>query len=93
MKQQLAHHSVNGCNMRTGDLCGSGTISGSTEDSYGSLLEITWRGTKPITLPNGEVRKFIEDGDTIILSGYCQSQEGWRVGFGTCRGTILPALP
>lgn len=91
MKQQLAHHSVTGCNMRPGDLCGSGTISGKTPDSYGSLLEITWRGSKPISLPNGETRKFLVDGDTVVLSGYCQGN-GYRVGFGECTGQILPAV-
>jgi len=91
MRQQLAHHSITGCNMQAGDLCGSGTISGPTTESMGSLLELTWRGTKPITLPNNEVRKFIEDGDTIEFNAFAQG-EGYRVGFGSCAGTILPAL-
>jgi fumarylacetoacetase len=89
MKQQLVHHTVTGCNLRPGDLLGSGTISGPTPDSYGSLLEITWRGSKPLTLENGEERKFLLDGDSLSLSGYCQG-EGYRVGFGPCIGTILP---
>lgn len=86
----LAHHTVTGCNMRTGDLCGTGTISGPTEDSYGSLLELTWRGEKPIQLPNGETRKFLQDGDTVTMRGYCQG-DGYRVGFGEVTGKILPA--
>jgi fumarylacetoacetase len=90
-KQQLAHHTVNGCNMRPGDLCGSGTISGPTEDSYGSLLELTWSGQKEVELNDGVKRKFLEDGDEINLIGYCQG-EGYRVGFGDCLGKISPAL-
>jgi len=89
MKQQLVHHTVTGCNMSPGDLLGSGTISGPTPDSYGSMLEICWKGTKPLTLPSGEVRKFLANGDTLTLSGYCQG-EGYRVGFGSCSGVILP---
>ncbi len=88
--QQLAHQTVNGTNIRPGDLYGSGTVSGPTEDSFGSLLELTWRGTKPIELPNGETRKFLQDGDTVILRGWCQGV-GYRIGFGECRGTITPA--
>ncbi len=90
MEQMLAHHTVTGCNMRTGDLCGTGTISGPTEDSYGSMLELTWRGEKPIALPNGETRKFLQDGDTVVMKGYCQG-DGYRVGFGEVTGKILPA--
>lgn len=90
MPQQLAHHTVNGCNMQTGDLLASGTISGDTKDSRGSMLEITWRGAEPIKLPNGEERKFINDGDTVIMSAYCEG-EGYRVGFGEVSGKILPA--
>jgi fumarylacetoacetase len=88
--QQLAHHTVNGCNLRPGDLLASGTISGPEPGSYGSLLELTWRGTKPLELPGGEERRFLEDGDTVILTGWCQGP-GYRVGFGEVRGTILPA--
>lgn len=88
--QQLAHHTVNGCNLRTGDLLASGTISGPEPDSYGSLLELTWKGEKPIKLPNGEERKFLQDGDTVIISGYAQGK-GYRVGFGEVTGKILPA--
>ncbi len=90
MEQMLAHHTVTGCNMRTGDLCGTGTISGPMEDSYGSLLELTWRGEKPITLSNGETRKFLQDGDTVVMKAYCQG-DGYRIGFGEVVGRILPA--
>jgi fumarylacetoacetase len=91
MAQQLAHHTVAGCNVQVGDLMGSGTISGPTETSYGSLLEITWNNTKPLTLSNGEQRSFIQDGDTITMKGYCE-KDGLRIGFGQVSGTILPAL-
>lgn len=88
--QQLAHHTVNGCNMRTGDLLASGTISGSTKDSYGSLLELTWRGTEPLKLPDGEERKFLQDGDELIISGWCNG-DGYKIGFGEVSGKILPS--
>ena len=88
--QQLAHHAVGGCAMRPGDLLGSGTISGPTPDSYGSLLELTWNGRDPIQLDGGGERTFIVDGDTLTLHGFCQG-DGYRVGFGDCAGTILPA--
>ena len=90
MAQQLAHHTVNGCNLRPGDLLASGTISGSTPDSYGSLLELAWRGTKPVSLPNGEQRSFLQDGDRLTLTGWCQGV-GYRVGFGAVTGTVLAA--
>jgi len=90
-KQQLAHHTVTGCNMRPGDLLGTGTISGPTPDSLGSLLELAWKGTNPITIPNGEKRSYIQDGDEIIMSGYCQGNN-YRVGFGYCTGVITPAI-
>ena len=90
MCQQLAHHTVNGCNMRPGDLLGSGTISGPTPNSYGSLMELTWRGSQPISLPSGEVRRFLEDGDQLTLTGWCQG-ESYRVGFGEVTGKLLPA--
>jgi len=90
-KQQLAHHTVTGCNMRPGDLIGTGTISGPTPDSLGSLLELAWKGTNPITIPNGEKRSYIQDGDEIIMSGYCQGNN-YRVGFGYCTGVITPAI-
>ena len=86
--QMVAHHASNGCNLRPGDLLGSGTISGPTEDSRGCLLELTWRGSKPLTLPSGEVRRFLEDGDEIIMRGTCR-RDGWvPIGFGECRGRI-----
>ncbi len=87
--QQLAHHSVAGCNMRTGDLLASGTISGPEKTARGCLLEITWKGTEPITLSNGEERTYLENHDQIRLSGWCQG-EGYRVGFGEVTGTLLP---
>ena len=90
LAQQLAHHTVNGCNLRPGDLLASGTISGSTPDSYGSLLELAWRGSKPLTLPSGEQRSFLQDGDRLTLTGWCQG-DGYRVGFGEVTGRILPA--
>jgi fumarylacetoacetase len=88
MAQQLAHHTVNGCNLRPGDLLASGTISGPTPDSYGSMLELTWRGTKPIHLPTGETRTFLHDGDQLSLTGWCQG-DGYRVGFGQVMGKIV----
>jgi len=91
MAQQLAHHTVAGCNTRVGDLMGSGTISGPTPDSFGSLLELTWNAKNPLELKSGGTRGFIEDGDELTLAGWCQG-EGYRVGFGTCVGKILPAL-
>ncbi|MFM8876450.1 MAG: fumarylacetoacetase [Anaerolineae bacterium] len=89
--QMLAHHTITGCNMRVGDMCGTGTISGPTEDSYGSLLELTWRGEKPIHLSSGEERKFLQDGDTLTMRGYCQG-DGYRIGFGEVTGIILPTI-
>lgn len=88
--QQLAHHTVNGCNINVGDMMASGTISGPTEDSFGSMLELSWKGSKPVKLDTGEERKFIEDGDTVILKGYAE-KEGVRVGFGEVRSKLLPA--
>jgi fumarylacetoacetase len=90
MAQQLTHHTASGCNTRVGDLMGSGTISGPAEDSYGSLLELTWNGKNPLELKEGGTRAFIEDGDELTLAGWCQG-EGYRVGFGMCVGEILPA--
>ena len=90
MLQQLAHMTVNGTNVLPGDLYGSGTVSGPTEDSRGSMLEICWKGTKPLTLPNGQQRKFIADGDTVIMRGWCQG-DGYRIGFGELRSTVLSA--
>ncbi len=90
MCQQLAHHTITGCNVRPGDLMASGTISGPTPDSYGSLLELTWRGERPLHLPDGHQRTFIADGDRIVMTGWCQGA-GYRVGFGEVAGKILPA--
>ncbi|XP_068688621.1 fumarylacetoacetase-like [Montipora foliosa] len=90
-KQQLVHHTVTGCNVRPGDLMGSGTISGETSNSYGSMLELSWKGTKPLDLGQGVTRKFLQDGDEVIMSGYCQGN-GYRVGFGECKGKVLPAI-
>lgn len=90
MAQQLAHHTCNGCNMKVGDLLASGTISGKETNSYGSMLELTWGGKNPITLSNGEERKFIEDFDTVILRGYSE-KDGIRVGFGEVRAQVMPA--
>ncbi|HHB80178.1 MAG TPA: fumarylacetoacetase, partial [Aliiroseovarius sp.] len=89
--QQLAHHTTSGCPMNVGDLLGSGTISGPTKDSRGSLLELSWGGEEPITLNTGETRSFVQDGDTLALTGAAQG-DGFSIGFGTCTGTLLPAL-
>ncbi len=91
MEQQLAHHTINGCNINVGDLMASGTISGPTPDSFGSMLELTWNGTKPITLLTGQERKFLQDGDTVIIKGYAKNEHG-RIGFGEARAKVLPAL-
>ena len=90
MTQQLAHHTINGCNVEVGDLYASGTISGSEPNSFGSMLELTWRGQNPLKLSNGTERKFIEDHDTIIMRGFSE-KDGIRVGFGEVRGKVLPA--
>lgn len=90
LAQQIAHHTCNGCNLRPGDLLASGTISGPTEDSFGSLLELTWRGERPLQLPGGVERRFLQDGDTVTLTGCCE-KPGLRIGFGECRGKVLPA--
>lgn len=91
MSQQLAHHTINGCKINSGDMMGSGTISGPTPDSYGSMLELTWRGQNPIQLSDGTERKFINDNDTILFRGYCKNDE-IRIGFGECRSKLLPAI-
>jgi fumarylacetoacetase len=91
MEQQLAHHTVNGCNIRVGDMMASGTISGPQPHEFGSLLELTWRGTKPVKLSDGSERKFVNDLDTVIIRGHCE-KEGMRVGFGQCAATLLPAI-
>ncbi|HET7433625.1 MAG TPA: fumarylacetoacetase [Thermoanaerobaculia bacterium] len=91
--QLVAHHTSNGCNLMPGDLLASGTISGTADDSRGSLLELAWRGTKPVELPDGETRKFLEDGDEVILRAYCEREGHARIGFGECRGTVAAAVP
>lgn len=91
MTQQLAHHTVNGCNVKVGDLMASGTISGPTPDSFGSMLEIAWQGKKPVDMPDGSQRRFINDGDTVVMKGWAEAN-GVRIGFGTCVGKILPAI-
>ena len=91
MSQQLAHQTVNGCNINPGDMYGSGTISGPTPDSYGSMLELAWKGTTPITLSDGSQRKFILDNDTVIMRGYA-GNDVIRIGFGEVMTTILPAI-
>ena len=91
MTQQLTHHTINGCNVRAGDLMGSGTISGPTEDSYGSMLELSWKGTKPIKLKDGSERKFIADHDTVIMRGHCEAN-GIRIGFGEVSTKVLPTV-
>lgn len=88
--QQLAHHTITGCNVRPGDLYASGTISGETEDSYGSMLELSWKGEKPLEFPNGETRTFLEDGDEVTMTGYADTDD-YRIGFGEVTGKILPA--
>lgn len=90
MNQQLAHHTVNGCNIKAGDMMASGTISGGEEGMYGSMLEITWKGTKPVQMPDGSERKFIQDNDTVIMRGFSQ-RDGVRVGFGEVKAKVLPA--
>jgi fumarylacetoacetase len=89
LAQQLAHQTVNGCNINVGDMYGSGTISGHTPDSYGSMLELAWKGTKPLKMPDGSERTFILDNDTVIMKGYCE-KEGLRIGFGEVSTKILP---
>ncbi|KAF2899244.1 hypothetical protein ILUMI_06935 [Ignelater luminosus] len=89
-KQQLVHHTITGCNVNPGDLLASGTISGDTSDSFGSLLELSWKGTKPLTLLDGSQRKFLQDGDTVTMNAVCEGEE-FNVGFGKCVGTLLPA--
>ena len=87
LAQLVAHHTSNGCNLQSGDLLASGTVSGTAKESRGSLLELTWRGTEPLDLPNGEKRTFLEDGDEVIMRAWCE-KDGLRVGFGECRGTV-----
>ena len=88
MCQQLAHHTSNGCNIRVGDLCASGTISGPEPDSFGSMLEISWKGTRPVAMPDGSERRFLQDGDAVVMRGWCE-KDGVRVGFGAATGRIV----
>ena len=90
MHQQLAHHTVSGCNVRVGDLLASGTISGPEKISQGCLLELSWRGAEPLELPGGQKRIFLEDGDRITMTGWCQGAD-YRVGFGEVTAKLLPA--
>ena len=91
LRQQLAHHTISGCNMNTGDLFGSGTVSGPTEGERGCLLELTWKGEKPLQLAGGETRTFLKDGDEVIMKGWCEKEGTGRVGFGKCSGIVLKA--
>ena len=91
LAQLLTHHASNGCNLEPGDLLASGTVSGPAKESRGCLQELTWRGTEPITLPSGEQRRYLEDGDEVVLRGFCERDGFARIGFGECRGTVLPA--
>jgi fumarylacetoacetase len=91
MAQQLAHHTINGCRVNSGDMMGSGTISGPTEDSFGSMLELSWGGQKPLKMKDGSERKFINDNDTVIIRGYCQ-KDNLRIGFGEVSSKLLPAI-
>jgi fumarylacetoacetase len=89
--QMVAHHTVNGCNLQPGDLLGTGTLSGPTLDEAGALIELTVGGKRPLTLPNGQSRAYLEDGDAVVLRGWCEKPGAARIGFGECRGTVLPA--
>ena len=89
--QMLTHHASNGCNLQTGDLMATGTVSGKEKNERGCLLELTWRGTEPFDLPSGEQRRFLEDGDEVIMRGYCEREGFRRIGLGECRGRVLPA--
>ena len=91
MNQQLAHHTVNGCNINCGDMMASGTISGTTPNSYGSMLELAWKGTKPLKMKDGTERKFIADGDTVIMRGYCKNDKV-KIGFGQVKTKVLPSI-
>jgi fumarylacetoacetase len=91
MAQQLAHHTVNGCPVNSGDMMGSGTLSGKTPDSFGSMLELTWAGKNPLKMKDGSERKFINDNDTVIMKGYCDNGTT-RIGFGEVTTKLLPAL-
>jgi fumarylacetoacetase len=92
LAQMVAHHTSNGCNLEPGDLIASGTVSGATKDSRGSMLELSWRGAEPIELPGGETRKFLQDGDEVIMRGFAERPGTRRIGFGECRGEVLAAV-
>jgi fumarylacetoacetase len=92
LPQLIAHHSSNGCNLRPGDLIGSGTVSGLARESMGCLLEMTRRGAEPIQLPSGETRRFLEDGDEVILRGWCEREGFASIGFGECRGRVFDSI-
>jgi len=92
LAQLVAHHASNGCPLRPGDLIGSGTVSGPLKENRGCLLEATWRGAEPIELTNGELRRFLEDGDEVILRGWCEAPGARRIGLGECRGVVEAAL-
>jgi fumarylacetoacetase len=89
--QLVTHHASNGCTLQPGDLLASGTVSGPSDESRGCLLERTWRGTEPLTLPTGETRRFLEDADEVIMRGWCERAGYRRIGFGECRGIVTPA--
>ena len=89
VSQLVTHHASNGCNLRPGDLLGTGTVSGPTRESRGCLLELTWRGTQPLQLAGGETRRFLEDGDEVVFRGWCEREGAVRIGFGECRGTVV----
>ena len=89
MTQQLAHHTINGCNINAGDIMASGTISGNTPEAYGSMLELSWKGTKPIPMPDGSERNFLQDNDSLIMRAHCQANQ-YRIGFGEVNTKILP---
>ena len=91
--QLVTHHTVNGCNLQAGDLLGTGTLSGPTASEAGALIELTVGGKQPVALPGGEMRTFLEDGDSVILRAHCQKAGAPRIGFGVCVGRMLPALP
>ncbi|HYW51833.1 MAG TPA: fumarylacetoacetate hydrolase family protein, partial [Gemmatimonadaceae bacterium] len=91
LAQMVAHHAMGGCNLRPGDLLASGTVSGPTKGERGCMLELTWRGAEPITLPGGETRAFLEDGDLVELAAWCQTPTARRIGFGTATGVVTSA--
>jgi fumarylacetoacetase len=89
----VTHHTINGCNLQPGDLLGTGTLSGPTLDQAGALIELTLGGKQPVQLPDGDTRTFLQDGDSIVLRGWCEKAGAARIGFGECWGTLLPAKP